>query len=302
MAWSIPEGYEVLPERASGATVIVAARHREAMLSVGLDDPEVLASPTAVAGWLEGGRVRHPVIAAPGDLWVVKAYRRGGLVARWNLDRYWWHRRFLRELETAVGALHAGVPAPEPVALVLEPAGLLGSFRAWQVVRFLEGVRSLREVLRESPAADGEAPELLGPIFRAAGEAVRRMHVAGIDHPDLNLGNILARPGPGTPPDPSGAPIASAYIVDWDRARLRPAGSWNPHRNLLRLWRSVLKLARRSPSAGGRVPASLRAFLRGYFGRDRKGLRSLRGYARPRIAILAIRAVFWDLARAGRAG
>jgi 3-deoxy-D-manno-octulosonic acid kinase len=293
MAPSIPEGYEILPGPPdSGITLVVVAREREALLRAGIERPEAVASGPTVSDWVGGGRVRHPVISVGQDRCVLKAYRRGGLVARWNLDRYWGPGRFLRELETSVRAVHAGVPAPQPIALVLKAAGWGGSFRAWQVVRYMPGVRSLREVLRDPTGDRGPAPKV-GPLFRAAGGAVRRMHQAEIDHPDLNIGNILTRPGEDG--------RAEAFIVDWDRARIRPAGSWNPHRNLLRLWRSVLKLSHRSP-AGAADRAALLAFLRGYFEKDIAGLRALRGYARPRMAFLALHSLLWDLARIGRTG
>ncbi len=298
MAWTLPEGYEVIPSSsAPGVTLVAAVRARSALLLAGVDHPELLSSGPAVANWVDGGRVRHPVLSAGDEFWILKAYRRGGFFARWNPDRYWRLRRFMRELETAVRAVHAGVPAPEPIALVLRTAGWGGAFRAWQVVRYLQGVRSLREFL-DNPSKNGGRPPPLSPIFRAAGAAVRRMHDAQIDHPDLNIGNILAR----LSSTPSNDAVAEAFIVDWDRARLRPAGSWNPHRNLLRLFRSALKLARLSKPGSRPDSIALRAFLHGYFEHNRRELRSLREYVRPRLALMALRAFFWDMARLGRVG
>jgi len=303
MAWSIPEGYEIFPSPDDpGVKVVVATHARSALLLAGIQDPEKLSAGPAVSEWIDGGRIRHPVFRAGNERWLLKAYRRGGLVPLWNTDRYWSPRRFLRELETAVWAVHTGVPAPETIALVLRRAGWGGAFRAWQVVRYLSGVKSLRDVLQ----GDGASPRCpgtgMGEIFRAAGVAVRQMHDARIDHPDLNLGNILTRP-PGNPGDGRGdspAP-AEAFIIDWDRARLRPAGSWNPHRNLFRLWRSVLKQV----WASRRIQPpriALHAFLRGYFGHDRPGIRRLRRYIRPRLGLLNIHAFFWSLGRIRKLG
>jgi 3-deoxy-D-manno-octulosonic acid kinase len=304
MAWPIPEGYEVLSGPFEpGVKVIAAARARDALLSAGIDRPEILATGPAVAEWVDGGRVRHPVISFGDDLWLLKSYRRGGVLSRWNLDRYWAPKRFLRELETAARAVNAGVPASQPIALVFKPAGW-GSFRAWQIVRYVPDVRSLRDFLNGQNSPADRSPETICPVFRAAGEAVRRMHDAEIDHPDLNIGNILVRTGGGQSDGSvgSGSSSAKAFIIDWDRARFRPKGTWNPHRNLLRLWRSAVKLARLSHPSRRPDAAALRAFLRGYFRKNRAGLRSLRGYARPRLALMAFHAFFWESARNGRTG
>lgn len=306
MAWLLPEGYEVFPGRGSpGVTVVVARRARAALLETGLERPEEAAAGPAVAAWVGGGRVRHPVIRAGEERWLLKAYRRGGLFRRLNPDRYWRTGRFVRELWTAVAAARAGVPAPEPIALILRAAGWGGAHRAWQVVRYVPGVFSLREILDGRAPAGLRARSLTG-IFRAAGSAVRKMHEAHIDHPDLNLGNILARVS-GVNGAENGAKepgqsqaFPEAFIVDWDRARLRHRGSWNPHRNLLRLWRSALKLARLSRPPVVPDPAALRAFLRGYFGRDRSDLRALRGYLRPRRPLIALHAALWEVERRGK--
>ncbi len=280
---------------------MVATRVRPELLSAGIQEPENLSSSPAVSEWVDGGRARHPIFSAGKNLWLLKAYRRGGMVPLWNADRYWSRRRFLRELETAVRAVQAGVPTIAPIALVLRPAGWAGAFRAWQVVPYLPGVRPLREFLNGVAPGAQEAGPVLGAVFQAAGAAVRRMHEVKIDHPDLHIGNILVRlaspPGEGSNAVLRGA---EAFIVDWDKARYRPVRSWNPHRNLFRLWRSALKQGRFSSQAQPSHQVALRAFLRGYFGQNRVGLRKLRRYVRLRFAQLSIHAVFWNLERLGK--
>lgn len=296
MTLKVPEGFEAFPSPCvPGVTLVVSSKARDALLLAGIDRPENLTNGPAIADWVEGGRVRHPVLSAGDELWLFKAYRHGGFLARWNPDRYWRPRRFLRELETAVRAVHAGVPAAEPIALVFQSAGWGGAFRAWQVVRYLSGVHSLKDFLGNHQDGDGKRREVLGLIFRAAGAAVRQMHDVQIDHPDLNIGNILARSTPG-----EGGDRAEAFIIDWDRARLRPEGSWNPQRNLLRLWRSAWKLAHLSKSGKAPDAVALRAFLHGYYKKNRSGLRALRGYVRPRLAFMALHALIWNVARIGR--
>jgi hypothetical protein len=293
MGWHVPVGYEVLRIPADPGTVLVIlSLWKEVLLAAGIGRPDIVIRDGGATEWADGGRVRHPVISAGGRRWLLKAYHRGGLLSHWNHDRYWGRSRFLLELETAVRAIGVGIPAPEPSALIFRGAGG-GSFRVWQLMSYMPGVRSLRDILQES--WDGSANALV-PIFRSAGEAVRRMHEAQIDHPDLNIGNILVRS-----PSPGAAGSAEAFIVDWDKARLRPRGSWNPYRNLMRLWRSVLKLTAASRADFRADPSLLRSFLRGYFWRNPKGLRELRAYGRSRRAFLAVRMVLWAMGRDRRA-
>jgi hypothetical protein len=70
------------------------------------------------------------------------------------------------------------------------------------------------------------------------------MHDVGVDHPDLNLGNLLLR---RIPPDEP-----RAFIVDLDRARMYSGPlSWPVRiRALRRLERSSVKLFGERPLAG----------------------------------------------------
>jgi 3-deoxy-D-manno-octulosonic acid kinase len=238
----------------SGSLLVLARQKRQAFLDSGLEDPDRLLERAEVEQWISGGRAPHPVIRAGEERWVVKSYRRGGWVARWNHDLYWSGRRFLRELEVCLHALGAGVPSVPPIALVMKRRRF-GGLRAWLVTPFVAPSRTLAAWLR--PAADDAAGadlSLPARVFRLAGEAVRRMHDAGIDHPDLNLTNLLVSLRPG-------AEGPAVLILDWDRARRRAHGGAFVHRNLLRLYRSALKLR---PDLA-RLGFALRSFLHGYF-------------------------------------
>jgi 3-deoxy-D-manno-octulosonic acid kinase len=236
----------------------------------------MLAASPSVAGWIEGGRTRHALIRVDGDAWVLKSYRRGGLARLWNSERYWQSGRFLDELRVAAHAASLGVPTAEVLALIVERAGM-GSVRAWLVTRYLAGVRPLPDYL-------GQAGE--GPMFHAAGEVARRMHDAGIDHRDLNWNNLVGA---------WDGSVARVHVVDWDRARIRRPGSWNPGTNLVRLWRSAEKARLRGgPLDFGRP---LRSFLRGYFAGRPGELHRSRAYFRRQAALVGLRARFWRASR-----
>src|SRR5687768_9425749 len=59
---------------------------------------------------LTGGRQEHPVVVLPsGEKIVVRDYRRGGLVRRFNRDRYFGGNRALDELRATERARAGGV-------------------------------------------------------------------------------------------------------------------------------------------------------------------------------------------------
>jgi 3-deoxy-D-manno-octulosonic acid kinase len=288
---AVPSGFEVveIPRVATsgkgrGPTrVILRARWRDRLMDAGIADPRALARGQLVVGSLEGGRAPHALLRLGDEEWVLKAYRRGGTLALWNVDRYWGARRFLEELDAAAHAERAEVPCAEILALVLVDRGI-GSVEAWQLSRYLPGARPLGAFLGHP---------LDRTIFRRAGGAVRQMHRAGIDHPDLHLGNLLVSTGGDAP---------RVSIVDWDRARRRAEGTWNPLANLHRLWRSARKrrLAARIELGTGRggadaspVARACLAFIRGYFEGDARLLGEARRYFETRALLLDLRSAFW---------
>ncbi len=253
---------------------------RDKLLKIGIHDPRRVVAGPLVTDWLAGGRTRHALLRVEDDAWVLKSYHRGGALGFLNGTRYWGRQRFLQELSIAAVARAAGVATPELLALVLEPAGY-GSLRAWMVSRYLGDVRPLSDFFGHPSEAD---------LFVAAGELVARMHRARIDHPDLHLGNIVARFAGARP---------LVYIIDWDRAVQRHA-AWNPNANLVRLWRSVekgRKLGRIdtvNTTGAASAPAALKAFVRGYFrGRRARDLEASRRYFRRRALALNLRGLFW---------
>ncbi|MGH7542671.1 MAG: lipopolysaccharide kinase InaA family protein, partial [Gemmatimonadota bacterium] len=76
------------------------------------------------------------------------------------------------------------------------------------------------------PAADRRAG------LAAAGREVGRAHRAGLDHPDLNVGNLFLQPA-----DPGWR----AWLLDLDRAAIGPPSGDVARRNLARLLRSLEK-------------------------------------------------------------
>jgi 3-deoxy-D-manno-octulosonic acid kinase len=162
----------------------------------------------------------------------IKRLRRGGWAAPLWRDRFPGRRRLLDNIRLPVEAARRGVATPWPLALLIDRRGP-GLFRAWLAVDEVDAI-DLRSCL-----AAGRPPSAieLGSVLRL----VRKMHDCGVEHRDLNLGNLLIRRG-GEP---------EAFVVDLDRARLhrRPLGFGPRQQALRRLERSYVKCCHPEPAS-----------------------------------------------------
>lgn len=296
----LPPGYE--RHEVGGAHVVARADLAPALLAAGVADPDALVARAPLA---LGGRGRLARVALEGGAALVRPVRRGGLlgklVARLSLDP----ERALRELVVSAHARARGAAVLDVLAAVTTPRGL----GVWHAVvsREVEGARDLARLLAARPAPAARRAALL-----AAGRAVRALHDVGVDHVDLNLANVLVRPGAG-PVDPGAAgarpegggpvglrPEAGALVIDLDRcvARDGPVPDAVRRRNLLRLLRSWVKLGARDPDAvRARDPWR---FLRGYAPGDRALARALLRAVGPRP--FPCRRALWLLSAAGGTG
>lgn len=213
----------------------------------------------AVAGWLDrgfwqsrgsvtaagAGRGGVSFIDADGRSMVLRHYRRGGLVARISGDRYWWRgasetRSFI-EWHLLYLMRRRGLPVPEPVAARYLAQGR--SYTADLLMQRLPDTTSLAGRLSQAPLSIS--------LWVAVGRCLRRFHVAGVCHADLNAHNILI--------DGTG----QVWVVDFDRARLRGPGMWTDA-NLARLYRSLQKETLALP-AERFGEADWSSLLNGYF-------------------------------------
>jgi 3-deoxy-D-manno-octulosonic acid kinase len=182
------------------------------------------------AHWRAGGPVSTPAggrgaalrVQTPAGPAVLRHYRRGGLIARFNRDRYLWQgqaaTRPFREFALLQAIADAGLPAPVPLAARYRRAGLW--YRGDLLTLAIEGTRTLAQVLAEAPSAIDWA---------LIGRTIGRFHARGFPHPDLNAHNILLGDG-------------ACHLVDFDRgAAAAPAAAWMDA-NLARLRRSLEKL------------------------------------------------------------
>lgn len=159
---------------------------------------------------------------ADGKRYVLRHYRRGGLMARISADRYFWHEeqstRPFVEWQLTYRLHRAGLPVPAPIAARYRRRGVIYSGDI--ITERLAVVGSLASCL-----ATGALSVL---AWVGIGRCIRRFHDLGVCHADLNAHNVLLSE-------------ESVYLVDFDRCRLRAPGMWRDT-NLVRLRRSLEKV------------------------------------------------------------
>jgi 3-deoxy-D-manno-octulosonic acid kinase len=175
-----------------------------------------------------GGRggitfVRTPPGNKDGGGWVLRHYRRGGMVARVMGDRYLWNgaeqTRSFAEFRLLAELARRGLDVPRPVAARYRRNGV--HYRADLITAQISDAQTL--------ARRASAGTLDAAIAQRVGSAIARLHASGVYHADLNAHNLLLDP-------------RTVWIIDFDRGELRePQRAWQLA-NLARLKRSLLKL------------------------------------------------------------
>lgn len=163
---------------------------------------------------------------AEGD-WVLRHYRRGGLIGRWVDDRYVWlgaeRSRAFREWRL-LAHLHAlGLPVPRPLAAQVQRQGAF--CRADLVTWRIADAQPLSACLKHAPMPDS--------AWQRLGATLARFARANIAHADLNAHNILCR----------GDEASEFFVIDFDRGRADAPGQLQ-RRALPRLRHSLEKLKR----------------------------------------------------------
>lgn len=153
---------------------------------------------------------------------VLRHYRRGGWIARFNQDRYLWQSeervRSFHEFRMLAAAAARALPVPLPLAARYVRDGWW--YRADLLVLAIGHATTLAEKISQSPST---------LIWERIGEAIGRFHAQGFFHADLNAHNIMLRG-------------SEVFLIDLDRAEQRPLQPGWQQANLARLRRSLLKL------------------------------------------------------------
>jgi 3-deoxy-D-manno-octulosonic acid kinase len=175
-----------------------------------------------------GGRGTVAFLRDGQHRWVLRHYRRGGLVARVLDDTYLYtgavRTRSFREFRLLRTLCDWDLPVPRPVAARYQRRGLL--YRADLVTEELPTRRTLAQALAVAP--------LDASTWHAVGACIASLHARGVHHADLNAHNLLV------------GEDATVYVLDFDRGRVRPRGAWETA-VLERLQRSLVKVCATLP-------------------------------------------------------
>ncbi len=248
-----------------GALLVLRADVADALVAAGFADPERVRA-AADSRYDGRGQAFGVEVDRAGRVFV-RPYLHGGLLGRVAADRYAGDSRFRAEVTAMLDAAAAGVPVPEPLGFVTRPAGM-GLVKAWFLAREVEGGEDLLAFLEASPS-----PALRRVALGLAGAAMRALHDAGFDHPDLHMKNLLVTPD------------HRVLVLDLDRTRRRDRLS--RRRRIAALFRFD-RHAAKQVRAGSPVSRSDRLrVLRAYAGGDwpeREQVRELAGQLSRHIA------------------
>lgn len=196
-----------------------------------------------------GGRGHTLVIGDGRNEFVLRHFRRGGVVGRLINDSYLWlgedNTRSFAEWRLLYKLVKMGLPVPRPAVARYCRKGPF--YTADLITLRIPGIRPLSVRLTEKARSEA--------FWQSVGAAIRRFHSAGVYHADLSSHNIQI--------DEDGM----LWLLDFDRGRLMPAGTWQ-QKNLARLHRSLQKTRKLDPRVQY-VERNWEQLLEGYFSASR---------------------------------
>ena len=193
---------------------------------------------------VSSGRGAAWFIGPEKNQWVLRHYRRGGIIARLSHDQYVWAgedkvRSFVEWRLLAYLADH-GLPTPKPIAARYRRSGL--KYRCDLITARIAGASSLSAALARAPLSQS--------AWAAVGAVIARLHHQGVDHADLNAHNVLLDEA------------ETVSVIDFDRGRVRTPGKWSAG-NLQRLRGSLAKVSLGLPNERF-APTDWQTLLSGY--------------------------------------
>ena len=158
---------------------------------------------------------------------VLRHFHRGGLMGKFNRDRYFWtgeeETRSFAEWRMLAKMAEFDLRVPRPAAARYIHHGTF--YTADIITVRIPEVRSLSQVIT--------SPQDL-KFWQKLGVAIRHFHEVGVYHADMNAYNLQI--------DADG----ELWMLDFDRGELRQPGSWQ-QQTLNRLHRSLEKIRRLDP-------------------------------------------------------
>jgi tRNA A-37 threonylcarbamoyl transferase component Bud32 len=247
--FSPPPGYQALQDE--GREIWIRKGHEADLRNRGLLNPSELWEETPDLGGQPTGRGEVLIIKGHRGEVAVRKYRHGGLLRRLTGDLFFFNYRPFQELVVTEEVKSAGVPTLDILAAIIERRWG-GWYRGYLITTYLATATDLISYLDQEPQGERRRR-----VIEKTGEAVKRMHQAGIYHADLHLKNFLV-----------GNRGQKVYLIDFDKsasfAHLSPS---RRIKNLMRVDRSAEKLKRLGLSLTERDE---RHFCRAYAAGDKE--------------------------------
>lgn len=161
-----------------------------------------------------------------GHRYVLRHYRRGGFAAKLLSDQYLWtglkNTRAWREWHLLRVLIQQHLPVPKPAAVKVTRYGII--YKADIIMEAICDAEPVSTLLTTA--------QFRPDIWYAIGAMIKRFHMEGVYHADLNAHNILVDK------------YQQVYCIDFDKGEIRgPNDTWR-RANLQRLKRSLDKLRR----------------------------------------------------------
>lgn len=155
---------------------------------------------------------------------VLRHYCRGGIPAKFSRDKFifhgWHATRAYRELVLLESMTCMSLPVPVPVAAKCD---LKGAFYTSDIIMHeIKNSETLAQILIKD--------KLPSQIWQRVGRIIKKFHLNGIQHVDLNANNILIDSN------------EHVYLIDFDRCVQREYSDAWGKKGLKRLKRSLLKI------------------------------------------------------------
>ncbi|SBS30659.1 3-deoxy-D-manno-octulosonic acid kinase [Marinomonas spartinae] len=184
--------------------------------------PDYWKKQGALAGTAQGRGAVWFILSNYGHF-VMRRYRRGGLVAKFNKSYFLFsglkNTRPWLELSLLETMQDMGLPIPRPIGGIYSVKK--GYYKATLITETINCARDLFDILK-----DGFSSEI---DWHDIGRVIRQFHDHGIHHSDLNCHNIMIDDN------------KKVWLIDFDKCDQRPINEEWPQKNLDRLKRSINK-------------------------------------------------------------
>lgn len=143
---------------------------------------------------------------------IVKHYEHGGLFRKITRDIFLGNSRPFRELAVLEVASQKGIPVPEVLAARVDR--IFGPFYKGEIVykEIPDSANLLEYLKRLNERPMGERISLKRKIINSLAQAIKKMHISGIYHADLNVKNVLIQ---------NRREVPRIYLVDFDCSKIR---------------------------------------------------------------------------------